>query len=332
MTVIAHERRRGLKKVGDQASDTRVGYCMSECAASDLGGALREAFAISRGTRCTQYLFSLSLSPPSQEKVPVSVFEDAIEQIEHRMGLSGQPRAIVFHEKNGRRHARCVWSRIRPAELTAINLPHFKLKLKDMSRQLYIENGWKMPQGLVATEERNPLNYSREGWQQAKRIGRNPETIKKVFQDCWAISDSMRAFRQTLEARGYYLAQGDRRGFVALDHQGEVYAVARWAGVKTKLINERLGDPITLPCVEDVKAKLSEQIDKKLVAFAHEVRSELETARSGLQDNRRKLVEAQRSERVFLLEFQVARWAEEARRRMRYFRPLSSFVSLFRRL
>ena len=142
----------------------------------------------------------------------------------------------------------------------------------------------------------------------------------------------MRAFRQTLEARGYYLAQGDRRGFVALDHQGEVYAVARWAGVKTKLINERLGDPITLPCVEDVKAKLSEQIDKKLVAFAHEVRSELETARSGLQDNRRKLVEAQRSERVFLLEFQVARWAEEARRRMRYFRPLSSFVSLFRRL
>jgi hypothetical protein len=26
--------------------------------------------------------------------------------------LNGQPRVIVFHEKNGRRHAHCVWSRI----------------------------------------------------------------------------------------------------------------------------------------------------------------------------------------------------------------------------
>jgi hypothetical protein len=37
-----------------------------------------------------------------------------------------------------------------------------------------------------------------------------------------------------MEARGYYLAQGDRRGFVAVDWQGEVYAIAKWAGVKTR--------------------------------------------------------------------------------------------------
>jgi hypothetical protein len=30
------------------------------------------------------------------------------------------------------------------------------------------------------------------------------------------------------------LARGDRRGFVAVDYRGEVYAVARQAGVKTR--------------------------------------------------------------------------------------------------
>jgi hypothetical protein len=78
-----------------------------------LQGAFREAFAISRATRCKQYLFSLSLSPPSKESVSISVFEEAIEEIEMRLGLSGQPRVIVFHEKSGRRHAHAVWSRVR---------------------------------------------------------------------------------------------------------------------------------------------------------------------------------------------------------------------------
>src|SRR4051794_1419065 len=79
-------------------------------AAEDLVGALREAYAVSRGTKCPQYLFSVSLSPPQDEIVEIPVFEQAIERIEERMGLTGQPRAIVFHEKNGRRHAHCVWS------------------------------------------------------------------------------------------------------------------------------------------------------------------------------------------------------------------------------
>lgn len=81
-------------------------------AADDLVGALREAYAVSRGTKCRQYLFSLSPSPLQTENVEIPVFEQAIQTIEDHLGLTGQPRAIVFHEKNGRRHAHCVWSRI----------------------------------------------------------------------------------------------------------------------------------------------------------------------------------------------------------------------------
>ena len=73
--------------------------------------ALKEAYAVSRGTRCRQFMFSLSLNPLQHESVPVEIFEDALERIEDKLGLSGQPRIIVFHEKEARRHAHCVWSR-----------------------------------------------------------------------------------------------------------------------------------------------------------------------------------------------------------------------------
>lgn len=92
------------------------------------------------------------------------VFEKAIEEIEKRLGLTGQPRVIVFHEKEGRRHAHSVWSRIKPGQMKAINLSHTHLKLRDISRQLYFEHGWRMPRGLANSEVRNPLNFTRAEW------------------------------------------------------------------------------------------------------------------------------------------------------------------------
>lgn len=115
--------------------------------ADDLESAFQEAYAVSRGTRARQFLFSLSMNPPLQENVPTHIFEMAIEAVEQKLGLDGQPRAVVFHEKEGRRHAHVVWSRIDTEQMKAINLPHYKLKLRDLSKQLYLENGWQMPRG-----------------------------------------------------------------------------------------------------------------------------------------------------------------------------------------
>lgn len=83
--------------------------------ANDLAGAFAETAAVSQATQCRKYLFSLSLNPPPGAKVSVAEFEDAIDRAETKLGLADQPRAIVFHEKNGRLHAHCVWSRIHAA-------------------------------------------------------------------------------------------------------------------------------------------------------------------------------------------------------------------------
>ena len=52
-------------------------------------GAFKEAQAMASGTRCKQYLFSVSLSPPETENVRPEIFEGAIASIESKLGLEG---------------------------------------------------------------------------------------------------------------------------------------------------------------------------------------------------------------------------------------------------
>jgi len=129
---------------------------------SDLMGALNEIYAISQGTQCSQYMYSLSLNPPPNE----------IEDAETRLGLQGQPRAIVFHEKNGRRHAHCVWSRIDIQTMTARQMSYDREILTTLSRDLFLEHGWGMPKGLINRKDRNPANYTHAQHQQAQRVGK----------------------------------------------------------------------------------------------------------------------------------------------------------------
>jgi hypothetical protein len=148
------------------------------CASETLPGALQEMDAVSRGTRCKQFMFSMSLNPPPGKEVPTEAFTDAADRVEREIGLEGQPRVIVFREKNGRRHAHCVWSRIKADEMKAVNLPFYKTRLTAVSKELYLDHGWDLPAGLVDRQNRNPLNFSLQEWQQANRMGDDPRRIK----------------------------------------------------------------------------------------------------------------------------------------------------------
>jgi len=283
--------------------------------ADDMHGALNEAYAVSRGTRCKQFLFSLSLNPPLTENVPVDVFESAITDIEDKLGLSDQPRAIVFHEKEGRRHAHCVWSRIDADEMKAINLPHYKLKLRDISRELYLEHQWKMPRGLANNAERDPLNFTLEEWQQAKRARVDARKVKEAIQDAWAISDSAQAFSHALRERGFWLARGDRRGHVAVDFNGNVYAIARAVGVKSRDVRARLGDADNLPEVSTVTSEINKAIQQKLNGFIEDRRYQVAEDKEVFQTKRRKLVEQQRQARQTLSRSQEERRISENKTR-----------------
>jgi ATP-dependent exoDNAse (exonuclease V) alpha subunit len=220
--------------------------------ADDLFGAFAEAEAISSATQCQKYLFSLSLNPPPDADVSVEIFEETISEVEKRLGLSSQPHAVVFHEKNGRRHAHVVWSRIDSRRLKAINIAHYKRKLFGLSRELYQTYEWDMPNGFKDAKDRNPLNYSREEAGQAKRKKRDPKDLKVMFRQCWETSDSRAAFEAVLKEQGFSLARGDRRGFVGVDVDGKVWSLSRWCGVKPKEMRQRLGSEMALPTIQEV--------------------------------------------------------------------------------
>jgi hypothetical protein len=109
-------------------------------------------------------MFSVSLNPPVGKNMPTEAFSDTADRVEKEVGLEGQPRVIVLHEKNGRRHAHCVWSRIKADELKAINLPFYKTRLTEVAMELYLEHGWDLPAGLVNRQNRNPLNFTLQEW------------------------------------------------------------------------------------------------------------------------------------------------------------------------
>lgn len=273
--------------------------------ASDLAGAFAESEAIAQGTQCRKYLFSVSLNPPPGAKVTVEEFEDAIGRIEAKLGLAGQPRAIVFHEKHGRRHAHCVWSRIDSGRMRAINMAHSKRKLMDISIALYRDHGWSMPEGFLDHARRDPLNYSRAEAGQAKRTAHDPAAVKAMFKKCWEQSDSRAGFAAALWTEGYCLAHGDQRGFVAVDADGKIWSLSRWCGVKSKDLRARLGEPNDLPSVEDV-AKLFDGLPvadpkTKVIPSGREFAESLQ-----------RLVENQRQERDALIAAQERRLVAEA--------------------
>lgn len=284
-----------------------------------VGTSLRDAFdeadAIAKATKAKQFLFSLSLSPPKDADLSLEDFFAAIDRAEQAVGLSGQPRVVVMHEKHSRRHLHVVWSRTDAATLKAINLPFFKTRLNALSKDLYLEHGWELPEGHRTNDWKNPLNFTLAEWQQAQRLGVDPREIKPVFRDAWMRSDNLGSFRHALEERGYFLAKGDRRGFVALDIHGEAFAIARWTGLKTKEVETRLGSPDGLPGVEDVRRALKEKLTARIKALIREHRQAQQDERAPLMAERSAMVALQRSERARLRHGQDKRWQQEARDR-----------------
>ncbi len=280
-----------------------------------LEGALQEAYAMSRGTRCEQFLFSLSLNPPEDADVPIEDFEAAIEEIEKKLLLLGQPRIVVFHEKNGRRHCHVVWSRIDTAKLVAVNMAHFKKKLMDVSRGLYLRHGWKLPKGMQRGERRSPFHLTMEEHRQAVRLSQDPQSMKTLFKSAWEQSDTLKTFVAALQERGFLLAKGDRRGFVALDMAGGVYSLTRWIDIGTRELKARLGKPEALPTVEKAKAFLAERMGENLQKYLADAKRQAKDIRAPLVREIRLLVHHQRQERAALIEKQEKRWVQETRAR-----------------
>lgn len=288
--------------------------------AESLEGALNEAYALSRGTQCCQFLYSLSVNPPENANVSTADFIKAIDRAEKALGLGGQSRAIVFHEKKGRRHAHAVFSRIDVEQMKAVPLPFTKRKLVDLTRDLFIEHGWDMPAGLIDPARRDSRNFTLAEWQQARRSDKDPRAIKTALQDAWALSDGLPALKAALEERGYKLARGDRRSFVVIDETLNPYAVHKWLGLKLKDVRAKLGSDEVLPSVDEASAAMAHDMRNALDRISNEAAARHAKTKARFEARRKVLVARQRVQRAALKRRHAERTALENTRRQSRFR------------
>jgi hypothetical protein len=214
--------------------------------------------------------------------------------------------------------------------MKAVHLPFTKLALQDISRELYIEHDWKMPRGFVYTHERDQRNFSLAEWQQAKRTGKDPKKLKTLFQERWAISDGKASFAQALEEQGYILAKGDRRGFVAVDHQGDVYAISKWVEIKAKQVRAQLGELDDLPSIQEAHNKAAQIVAERLETLRQEQQAKTERKLESIERERQQTQESQRTEQKNLSQKQAKQQEIElARQRSRFRKGLFGLLDRF---
>lgn len=240
-------------------------------AANDVRGAFMEMEAVAAGTQCEKYLYSLSLNPTTS--MTRAQYATAITVIEEKLGLTDQPRAIVFHHKaskttgESREHCHIVWSRIDPETMKAKQLSFDRQKLRSAARELAHIFQHELPDGLKHDRgpERFQDRFNDQSWaehNQAERTGMNKADRIAQITECYQKADSGSAFINALEEQGYYLARGDRRGFVVVDMAGEVHSLSRQIkGEKAAAIKAKLAPltPDKLPDVSEARIFIAQR-------------------------------------------------------------------------
>lgn len=283
---------------------------VSGAVASDLHGAFAEWEAIATGlTRCREYLYSLSVNPEPGQQMSRAQYLDYAERVEKKLGLEGQPRAMVFHIKEGREHCHIVWSRIDWQSEKAIHLAFDHEKLMMVSREFARDHGLDLPDGYQreGSSERGRKQSLYET-QQQRTTGLSKEERMVAVTQAYQQSDNARSFVRALESLGYLLATG-KRPYVLVDIYGTMNALPKMIddrSVRTDDIRRFLEKDFpadSLPSVDEARAlvadlrKAREQFAKaqgdgqrlaKLEAMHQARRAELAVAQKALREQQRQ--------------------------------------------
>ena len=183
------------------------------------------------------YHFSLSWAPtekPTQEHMEAT----ALAAVE-RLGLSHHQLYMVAHDDTEHQHVHVVVNLVdtNTGKIADLHRDHDKLDRwsHEYEQQYGIQCEARAAKfaALDRGEAGHPMPSALKQ--------RSREDHARAATEAFQASDSAQAFMAALEAEGLSLAQGQKRGFVVVDQQGEIYALARLVeGASTKDITARL--------------------------------------------------------------------------------------------
>ena len=147
---------------------------------------------------------------------------------------------IVSHTDTKHPHIHCIVNLVNPQTGKQANPHKDHLKLSDWALQYQKERGQDYCPERVKNNElrQHPKN-------QNKIIKHKQEKHERaqLINDLYTCSDSGKAFAAALEGEGYTLARGNKGRTVLVDHNGNIFALARQLkGQRAKDIRARLSD------------------------------------------------------------------------------------------
>jgi hypothetical protein len=213
-------------------------------------------------------LYHANIDPDAKYEMTPEQWMRAVEILEEELGLQGQPRAVVMHEKNGREHIHVVWARTDMDTMTLRSDSQNYQAHERASLRLEQEFGHELVPGKHAKRDREAqrdmprAEVSHDEWQQAERSGMDHRQRKAQVTALFEASDSGPAFKAALEDAGYVLVRGDKRGYVLLDTDGRAHSLSRQLpGVKAADLRAFMVDIDLdrLPGVAEARAEIRNQ-------------------------------------------------------------------------
>ena len=191
---------------------------------SDLHTSLIEMSLKAELTRSNAGLYHVQLNPAYGEdrRMTAEDWLKSAEILERQTGFENQPRAMVFHQKHGRRHCHLIYSRYSAATGKMISDSFSRLAQDRARKEIEIALGHR----------RTPhRSYERPH-------------IKEELSRLWAESSSAQEFVTKAKASGYEIVSSQsRRPYMVVDANGRSFDLVRQlTGIRTRQVRERFHD------------------------------------------------------------------------------------------
>lgn len=172
-------------------------------------------------------LYQASIDPPEDESLSLTKEQwiEAANILEKKLGFKGQPRAIVYHEKDGRGHLHVVWQRTIVDKEKVVDLQDNYKKHEQAARKIEKKFGLKRTVGVHTREpgEKRPISKATQAeLKKGDRVGTDIRDIQKRLIPIYEAAETGYDFIEEMEKLGYFLVRGDeRKSYMVLGPTGE---------------------------------------------------------------------------------------------------------------
>ena len=292
---VSHARQLGQHLLKRDENELVQVHELSGVATQDLIKGLADMQRLSELTQGKTGLFHVAINPQAHHsgELTPEQWQGCLSKIENEFALSGQPRAVVQHIKDGRSHYHVVYQLTDPETCKLKRLSMFKIRCKGLGESLEREFGHER-----TNREPGRKSYSRDEQQQAKRRGETVKDRREAIREIFEASRDSKDFEKRLAAAGYSIAKGDRAALVMVNGQGDVFNLSRELGMKLGEVKQYFnGIERDLPELSAVKAQLkarttepaprSKQEEQQLLELFKETGQELGQAQVKTPTERR---------------------------------------------